>query len=394
MNKVMDGISGAVSGAAGAVGGAMSAIGSSIKSFADDTETEKNCKEAEKKYEEYYKSVAGESKSIEVKVDKGSDWDSRVQDFMKKAAPASFADKWTLQFLRDEDKRKVWNKGCDKVILTYAKAPSEDELEHIDEYSWARVSREDSTVYIKFYERCLGYTTIYLRDEIEFGLNMDQLTGKCYYKSGWVDKFSEPKFPFGTDSVKRWLQCRHYCVYWYPRRMWGWNWKASEPPEGEDSSLFDKLPGLPDIKLPKLPNLPSLSMPDLSMPDLSMPDISMPDVSMPDLSAPDLSMPSLSAPDLSAPDLPEAKKRPQHRWAPHGRIQLDGAKVCNKGKTLIISGATVLQFWENRSGGYEEEKNKRIEVECDDKEQAESWVATLEYGGATVGEVSGCCSIM
>eukprot|EP00755_Sulcionema_specki_P011396 Sspe_Gene.7661::Locus_2591_Transcript_2_2_Confidence_0.750_Length_1351::g.7661::m.7661 len=228
------------------------------------------------------------------------------------------------------------------------------------------------------------------------GWTCTSLTGKCWYKSGWVKDFPEPKM-IGTDKVERWFQLRHWCIYWYPRQMWGWNWKASEPPEGEDTSKLDKLPGLPDIKLPSLPNVkwPDMSMPDMSMPDVSMPDVSMPDVSMPDISAPDLSAPDLSAPDLSAPDLPKQKERPKNKWAPHGRIQMDGAKVCAKGKKLIISNATVLQFWDNVKNGYEEQKRARIEVECPDSEQAESWVLSCEFGGAEVGEASsGCCSVM
>eukprot|EP01060_Flectonema_neradi_P035517 TRINITY_DN6559_c0_g1_i1.p1 TRINITY_DN6559_c0_g1~~TRINITY_DN6559_c0_g1_i1.p1 ORF type:complete len:413 (+),score=76.83 TRINITY_DN6559_c0_g1_i1:68-1240(+) len=390
MNKIMDG----VTSAAGAVGGAMKDIGNAITGFADDEESKKACKEAEKLYEEQYKKLTGkDADSIDIKVDKGSDWDDRVSKFMKSSAVMSIVHTYSLQFLRDDDKKKIWDKGCKKIIVTYAKEPTEDELEHIESHSSARVSREDETIYIKYYERAIGYHTVYLRDEIEFGLDMYMLTGKCWYKSGWVDKFQEPKFPFGTESVKRWFQLRHNCLYWYPRRLWGYNWKANEAPEGEDLSLLDKLPGLPDIKLPKLPNLPDLSMPDVSMPDMSMPDVSMPDISAPDLSMPDLSAPDLSMPDLSAPDLPEAKKRPKYRWSPHGRIQMSGAKVCSKGRKLIISNATIIQFWENRPGGYEEEKRKKIEVECHDEEQAESWVESCVFGGATEGE-AGCCSIM
>ncbi|KAJ9460353.1 hypothetical protein DIPPA_02802 [Diplonema papillatum] len=398
MNKIRDIASGATNG----IGAQLSAIGNAIKGYADDAETMANCKEAAELYAVCYKEATGKRKDIEIKVDHDNDWDSRVVEFMKKAAVKSFGLRNTLQFLRDDYKRKIWENGCDKVVLTYQDKPSDDELEYIDEHSWARVSREDDVVYIKFYNRCVGYSYIYIRDEIEFGLNMDMLTGKCWYKSGWVKDFPEPKFPFGTDNLPRWFQCRHYCLLWYPRRMWGWNWKANQAPEGEDMSLWDKLPGLPDLKLPKLPGLPDFSMPDLSlpdvsmpdvsMPDVSMPDVSMPDVSMPDLSRPDLSMPDLSAPDLSMPDIPAQKQRPKHRWAPHGRIQLKDAMVCQKGKKLIITNATVLQFWDTAKG-YEEEKRKKIEVELDEEEQAESWVQTLVFGGATEGEASGCCSI-
>jgi len=242
-----------------------------------------------------------------------------------------------------------------------------------------------------------------LRDEMVSGLQIYQLPGKCFYKSDWLDGFSDVDpgglLPTSTKKFKRWFQFRHWALMWYAADIWGWNYQWTEtPPPNDDGSEFKlenilKLPSMPSLKVPsiRLPSLPGMpSMPHMpSMPSLHAP-------SMPSLSMPSLSMPNLSAPSMpSLPGLPSKKKRPEGKWDAHGIIELGGMKAKAKGKTLVLSNVTLTNFWLKSDGSYEDEKkeHQRLELTCTDEEQAQSWVASLKEVGVEEGEVGGCCTV-
>jgi hypothetical protein len=235
-----------------------------------------------------------------------------------------------------------------------------------------------------------------LNDDIEFGLQLYQLPGKCFYKSDWLSGFEDPDpegfLPTSTKKFDRWFQFRHWVIFWYGASSSGWNcaWTTT-PPKLPDGSLFNldavlSLPSMPSLKMPsiKLPSLPDVSMPSLP----SMP-------SMPSISAPSLSMPSLSMPSLSMPSIPEKPKRPPGKYDAHGCIEMGGLKVKASGKTLILSDATITHFWEEKDGSIRDEKkeHQRLELGTTDDEQTKSWVESLVGGGAEEGETGGCCTV-
>lgn len=140
--------------------------------------------------------------------------------------------------------------------------------------------------------------------------------------------------------------------------------------EMKDTSLLDKIPGLPDIKFPPLPNLPSLG--DLP----SMP--SMP--SMPSLSAPSLSMPSLSMPSLGSLKMPSMpKKKETIKGGPIGRIQMHGAKIKRDGKKLTLTNCSQIKIFKD---DIEQNEGVNFNLECETEEEAISWYESMAYGGA------------
>jgi hypothetical protein len=117
---------------------------------------------------------------------------------------------------------------------------------------------------------------------------------------------------------------------------------------------------------------------------------------MPSISAPSLSAPSLSAPSLGEmPSIPDKKKRPSNRWSAHGFIELKDMKVKADGSDIIFSNCTVTQFYENKNGYIDDEKEdrKRYKLKCTTAEQAKSWEETLAASGVEIGDAGGCCTI-
>eukprot|EP00035_Acanthoeca_spectabilis_P013832 m.259932 g.259932 ORF g.259932 m.259932 type:complete len:215 (+) comp15981_c0_seq2:171-815(+) len=198
---------------------------------------------------------------------------------------------------------------------------------------------------------------------------------KHWWKSGWATK----KGKMGIKSQQRWLQLRHYVIFYYDEEKKGYNsWgrpeNEIEEPDDEmkDTSLLDKLPGLPEIQFPSLPNLPSLpDMPDMpDMPSLKMPD--MPD--MPSLKAP--SMADLKK--MKMPSMPKRKER--HPGGPYGRIQMHGAQVRQDGKTVKLTNCRHTKIYKDST---EQEDNASFTFTFDNEDEAYSWLVSMAYGGAT-----------
>ena len=133
---------------------------------------------------------------------------------------------------------------------------------------------------------------------------------------------------------------------------------------------------MPSIKLPSLPDVELPSLPSISAP------------SLPSISAPSLSLPS------SLPSIPDRLYRPKGKWACHGFIELEGLKVKNNGKEVILSNAKVTQFYEK--DGYidtDPQEHKRFVLKATTNEQAESWKLSLMESGVEEGDAGGCCTV-
>jgi hypothetical protein len=329
--------------------------------------------------------------------------------WMARTGINSIANSQTWAFLEEsqwnQPKIDLWKeRAIDKIVLAVNENPD-------DEDGWISCMPEwesgSKTLKLVFYPRAgrwesdnswvePGYKRWWnLADEIVFGLQLYQLPGKCFYKSDWLEEFEDVDpdsvIPNGTTKYKRWVQFRHWIIYWYPRAMWGWNWAYTRtPPSLPDGSDFNldfvlSCPSLPDFEMPsiKLPSLPDVSLPDVSLPDVSLPD------------APSLSAPSLSAPSLgSLPSMPDRLKRPSGRWAAHGFIELTDLKVKADGKDVILSNATVTHFWEK--DGYidtEKKDRQRFVLKATSEEQAKSWKESLMESGVEEGDTGGCCTV-
>jgi hypothetical protein len=253
-------------------------------------------------------------------------------------------------------------------------------------FSWGDDTTWMSPSYKRWWNLC---------DEIVFGLQLYQLTGKCFYKSDWFDDFEDVDenscIPNGTTKTRRWFQFRHWIIYWYRSAMWGYNWaytpKPPKLPDGSDFNLDSvlKCPSLPDFKMPqiKLPSLPDVELP-------SLPSIEAPSIEAPSLSAPSLSAPSLSGP----PSMPDRLKRPASKWAAHGFIELTDLKVKADGASVILSNANVTNFWDKNGTVDTEKKDKvRMVLKSTDKDQAESWKESLMASGVEEGDMGGCCTV-
>jgi hypothetical protein len=329
--------------------------------------------------------------------------------WMARTGINSIANSQTWAFLEEsqwnQPKIDLWKeRAIDKIVLAVNENPD-------DEDGWISCMPEwesgSKTLKLVFYPRAgrwesdnswvePGYKRWWnLADEIVFGLQLYQLPGKCFYKSDWLEEFEDVDpdsvIPNGTTKYKRWVQFRHWIIYWYPRAMWGWNWAYTRtPPSLPDGSDFNldfvlSCPSLPDFEMPaiKLPSLPDVSLPDVSMPDVSLPD------------APSLSAPSLSAPSLgSLPSMPDRLKRPSGRWAAHGFIELTDLKVKADGKDVILSNATVTHFWD-KDGHIDTEKKdrQRFVLKATSEEQATSWKESLMESGVEEGDTGGCCTV-
>ena len=354
-------------------------------------------------------------KEIEVVV---KDIPKNWKEWVMKTGVNSLCNDSTWDFLErsESNKRKLdlWEKrGIRKIVMTVNENPDPDMSSWaVCEVQWTEGSDE---VTIEWLPRALQWNSTnawiesgpkcwwIIRDELVFGLQLYQLDGKCFYKSDWLDGVSDPDetatLPGQTKKFKRWFQFRHWIIYWYPKARWGWNYQWTvKPPPNPDGSLFNldsvlTLPGMPDFDMPK-PRLPTL--PDVEMP--SLPNApSLPKA--PSFTAPNISAPSLSAPDLSAPNLsmPKQPKRPDGRWACHGYIEMTGLKCIAKGNKLILTDAKVTNFWRAENGhgiDHKTEEHQRLELVCTDEVQATSWVKSLVAGGAEEGEVGSCCSVV
>ena len=315
---------------------------------------------------------------------------------------------WYEENQWNQRKVDLWKeRGIDTIELSVDENPEDDDRWIVCMPQWESGSK---TLKLVFYPRAgnwesrnswlePGYKTWWnLSDEIVFGLQLYQLPGKCFYKSDWLEDFEDVDpdsvFPNGTKKYKRWIQFRHWIIYWYPNAMWGWNWAyTTKPPALPDGSDFNldavlSCPSLPDFEMPKikLPSLPNIEMP-------SMPDVSMPDVSLPD--APSLSAPSLSAPSLgSLPSMPDRLERPKGKWSAHGFIELTDLKVKADGDNVILSNANVTHFW-LKDGRIDTEKKERqrFVLKATNKEQAESWKESLMESGVEEGDTGGCCTV-
>ena len=339
-----------------------------------------------------------------------SDW----KEWMMKTGLNSLAteDSWSFLDNTDGNRRKIelWkSRKIKRIVLQVWEKPDEDDHWITSEVEWEAgwdyfivwfyphaKSWSSSNTWVE-----PGYKTWWNQsDEIEFGLQLYQLPGKCFYKSDWVEGWEDVDpdgfFPWSTSKFRRWMQHRHWIIFWYREAQSGYNcaWRTTPPKlsNGMDFNLdaILSLPSMPNLKMPKI-KLPSL--PDVSLP--SLPSISAPSLpSLPSISAPSLSMPSLSAPNLSAPSIPDKKQRPTSKWAAHGFIELEGLNVKASGTTLILSDATLTNFWKNGNSVDDEKKeHSRLELACCSSEQAESWVETLKAVGAKEGEVGGCCVV-
>ena len=372
----------AISNATNAVVGAVRDVGISANLTVAETEIEK---------------LVGKKIKVDVE-DIPDDW----KEWVMKTGINSLCVDTTWSFLNKSDERimglwkardiekitmRVWPESeCDpdeKWITCWVDWEQGTKEVDIWWYPYAKTWASDNTWLNPGYKR---WWSIY--DELVFGLQMYQLVGECFYKSDWLGDFEdvdpEGMFPSSTKKFRRWFQFRHWCIYWYGEAQWGYNYPATKaPPSLPDGSLFSldsilKLPSMPSFSMPaiKLPNFPSLSMP-------SMPTITMP------------SMPSVSMPSLSMPSMPEKKKRPSHKYDCHGVIELEGLNVKAKGKTLILSDATITHFYEAKDGSVTNEKkeHQRLELECTDAVQAESWFLSLRASDVKEGDVGGCCNV-
>jgi len=346
----------------------------------------------------------------------GEDIPADWTDWMCKTGANSLCIEDTWDFLEKSEgnKRKVelWEKrDLKKIVMKVNDNPEEDFRGWVSVFpEWKEGSTTLTLTWFPYAKTWGGGGASWLesgyknwwiiRDEIVFGLQLYQLPGKCFYKSDWMDNWDDVDpdslFPNGTKKFKRWLQFRHWVLYWYRESQWGWNYQWTEkPPKNPDGSEFNldkilSLPSMPNLKMPqiKLPSLPGMpSMPSLP----SLPSIHAPSLSMPSIHAPSLSAPSLG----SLPSLPPKKLRPKGRWECHGIIELEGLKAKAKGSKLVLSNATITNFWHLKDGGWEDEKkeHQRLELETTSSEQAESWVETLKASGVEEGEVGGCCTV-
>jgi hypothetical protein len=50
-----------------------------------------------------------------------------------------------------------------------------------------------------------------------------ELGPKHYWKSGWCDKYNSGKFKSKMKPQKRWLQLRHYVLFYYEDQQENWN---------------------------------------------------------------------------------------------------------------------------------------------------------------------------
>ena len=345
----------------------------------DSLECEHNRKRAEKTFASMYKAHAGLDTSVSVQVAHGSTtWDADVTRYMEHSAILSAVNEKTLQFLRDKMKRKVWeDANITRIIVTFEQRPNKRDLLVCPENSLCHVLREKDTVTFKFFRRAVDRNEeLNLHDALEFGMSMQEvITGKCYHKSGWVLGFNSlglPEYP----PVKQWFQCRLHCIYFYPHQVEGWSWRGGSPaddfPVCHDESMslaqkqeytrerFYTLPGVQSgfaEALPQLPNLPVEMTPGGDIAEF-----------IPQVQA--------AAPDAAMVQSNGEKKRPHKHLAPHGRIQLAGAKVCSRGAALILSNAEVLQFWDagDYKTTYEVQGKRKFILECESEEQAKSWV--------------------
>jgi len=338
--------------------------------------------------------------------------DGEWTEWMSKTGMNSLCtdDTWAFLEQTSYNQRKIdnWDKrDLKKIIMTVKESCDSDDR-------WINCMPEwemgSDTLKLVWYPHALSWAgtaswadpTGYKRwwilgDEIQFGLQLYQLPGRCFYKSDWLDGFEDydldSLIPNGTKKYRRWFQFRHWVMMWYGEAMWGYNWAWGKPPKNPDGSDFSldnvlSCPSLPDFSMPR-PRLPSL--PD--MPDISMPDVSMPD--MPSISAPSLSAPSfdLSAPSL--PSIPDRKKRSSNKWAAHGMIELPDLCVLADGKDVIFSNANVKDFLEKDGHiDTEEKERQRYVLTTTDAEQAKSWEETLAASGCEVKDAGGGCCVV
>lgn len=192
------------------------------------------------------------------------------------------------------------------------------------------------------------------------------LTGRCWYKSGFVEQKGHGVSAAWGSKHNRWFQCRHSEMYYYTKEQDGYNWADPGCPKDDDEGAKGLSLHLPSISM-SLPNLPSIHLP-------SMPSLSMPSLSMPSLSMPSLSMPSLKAPSLGS------LKRKKRQEDPLGFFRLAGVKVKQDGKTVTLTNVTYDRYYENNQT--ETIKNAKFVLITPSEEQADSWVETLVYGGA------------
>jgi len=209
-----------------------------------------------------------------------------------------------------------------------------------------------------------------------------------YYKSGWVTKHGhghmggKMKPLTSLKTKKRWFRLRHYVMDYFEEEQGGYNsygWPEDKEEDLDDDmqgdrSLLDKIPGLPDFKMPSLPSLPDLpDMPDIKMPD--MPDMKMPDMKMPDMKMPDMKMPDLKNLKVSMP-----KKKEKREDGLLGRIYMyDGCKVKQTGKKIQLTNAHQVKFFKDSA---EDVQKQTFNLECETEEEAYSWACSMVYGGA------------
>eukprot|EP00035_Acanthoeca_spectabilis_P013830 m.259928 g.259928 ORF g.259928 m.259928 type:complete len:130 (+) comp15981_c0_seq1:560-949(+) len=126
----------------------------------------------------------------------------------------------------------------------------------------------------------------------------------------------------------------------------------------KDTSRLDKLSGLPEIKFPTPPNLPSLRKPNTP--------------------------PSEILDTLDSHRKPKrmsmSQRKERYQGGPHGRIQMHGAHVRQEGKTVKLTNCRHTKIYKDST---EQEDNASFTFTFDNEDEAYSWLVSMAYGGAT-----------
>lgn len=319
------------------------------------------------------------------------------KEWIPKAGINSICNDETWGFLEKapEAHKNRWDFiGINKIILKVQPECKPDEKWRVAQVQWDfGENREEMTIVFFPHAKTLKSERCWneegekkywnLSGEITLALNIYQLPGPCFYKSGWLT--SMQCIEGAPGKYRRWFQFRHWILFWYNREVPGYNCpliNPQRPPANQDGTPFS----MEDVT--KLPSTPGFTMPPVTLPQL--PQVVLPTSEMETIDAP------MFEPEYLPLDAPQsARQRPKARWAAHGYIEFDGrARVSHMGPKLVISNATITDLWENNGTILPETRaGRRFDLVADETGEAESWYRSFREAGMKE-DTGGCCSCM